>query len=299
LKILVFGSLNIDYIYFVDHIVKPGETISSTSLVKSAGGKGANQSAALAKAGMAVYLAGKIGHDGDFLLSRLKSYGVNTDRVVVYDGPTGQAIIQLDKNKQNAIFLHRGGNGEIGLDEINLTLSMFEKGDIILLQNEIVHLKEIIEGAGKRGLKICLNPSPYNSAIEELPLEMVDVFFVNEVESAGMVSPEMVPDASGAANFPYLLDKLEARFPRAEIILTAGKAGAFYACGGRRERAAIIDVPVVDTVGAGDTFSGYFIAARCRNYPVKEAMEIASKAASIAASRKGAMESIPLANEVF
>jgi ribokinase len=105
MNLLVYGALNIDLIYPVDHIVIPGETIRSPSLQKSTGGKGANQAAAAAKAGLQVYMAGKIGRDGDFLLSLLKSYGVNTDYVSISPGSTGQAIIQVDKNGQNSIII--------------------------------------------------------------------------------------------------------------------------------------------------------------------------------------------------
>jgi ribokinase len=95
------------------------------------------------------------------------------------------------------------------------------------------------------------------------------------------------------------MDALVKKFPTGEILLTAGKDGAYYGSGGVREKGDIIDMPVVDTVGAGDTFTGYYIAARYRNHSVPEALTIACKAASIAVSRKGAMEAIPFAHEVF
>ena len=293
MKILVYGSLNIDLIFSVDHIVAPGETISSASLVKSAGGKGANQAAALAKAGMPVYMAGKIGQDGQFLLKLLQSYGVNTERVVQYEGATGQAIIQLDKNKQNAIVLYSGGNGDITVEEIHTTIGEFSAGDMIVLQNEIVHVREIMESAKKRGLRICLNPSPCNEKIAALPLELADMFFVNEIEGSALA--ELPPDTAP----PLALDRLVKRFPGAEIILTAGKDGAYYGFGETRAKGDIVDLPVADTTGAGDTFTGYFIAAREKNMPVPQALAIACKASSIAVSRKGAMESIPAAVEVF
>jgi ribokinase len=293
MKILVFGSLNIDLIFSVDHIAAPGETIGSESLVKSAGGKGANQAAALAKAGMPVYMAGKIGEDGQFLLTLLQSYGVNTERVVQYGGASGQAIIQLDRNKQNAIVLYSGGNGAITLEEIRQTIAEFSAGDTIILQNEISHVREIMEYAKEKGMRICLNPSPCNEKIEELPLDLTDIFFVNEIEGAALAG--MPPDTAPQA----ALDRLVRRFPRAEIILTAGKDGAYYGFGGTRAKGSIIDLPVADTTGAGDTFTGYFIAAREKNIPVSLALALACKASSIAVSRKGAMESIPLAAEVF
>jgi ribokinase len=98
MKILVYGSLNIDLVFSVDHIVTPGETVSSLSLSKNPGGKGANQAAALAKAGMETWIAGKIGRDGVFLLELLESYGVRTERTVRYKGASGQAKIQVDKH---------------------------------------------------------------------------------------------------------------------------------------------------------------------------------------------------------
>ncbi|GHV58000.1 ribokinase [Spirochaetia bacterium] len=289
----MFGSLNIDLIFSVDHIVRPGETISSSALEKSAGGKGANQAASLAKAGMDVYMAGKIGGDGKFLLELLESYGVHTDHVAQYEGATGQALIQLDKNRQNAIVLFSGGNALITDDEVNHTLSQFGPGDIVVLQNEINCTAEVMREAKKRGLKIYLNPSPYNEGITKLPLDLADAFFVNEIEGAAMADlPQGTP-------FPVILESLVKKFPHAEIILTAGKDGAFYGFDTIREKGDIIDLPVADTTAAGDTFTGYFIAARARSLSVREALAFACKAASIAVSRRGAMASIPFAGEMF
>ncbi|MDR2403615.1 MAG: ribokinase [Spirochaetaceae bacterium] len=293
MKVLVYGSINIDLTFMVDHIAKAGETIGSISIERSAGGKGANQAASLAKAGMPVYLAGKIGQDGRFLLDLLQSYGVNTDNVVEYEGSTGQALIQIDRNKQNAIVVYSGGNGKITTEEIERTIVQFGAGDLLLFQNEIIHTEELMQAAKKQGVKICINPSPYDKQVEALPLDMADIFFVNELEGMGMAG---VP-----ADTPYqaVMDALVKRFPDSEILLTAGKDGAYYGYRNIRERGTIMDVPVVDTVGAGDTFTGYYLAARYRNYPVAKALDIACRAASIAVSRKGAMEAIPFASEVF
>jgi ribokinase len=302
MKILVYGSLNIDLVFSVDHIVRPGETISSSALEKSAGGKGANQAAALAKAGMPVYMAGKIGTDGEFLLQLLQSYGANTDHVARYGGTTGQALIQLDKNSQNSIVLFAGGNGAIQPEEIDSVLEDFGRGDLIVMQNEITHTAQIMEQAKKRGMKICLNPSPFDEKIEALPLDLVDMFFVNEIEGEALAALGTVQAPSRtvpAADPAEILDRLTGRFPHAEIILTAGKDGAYYASGKNHAKGNIIDLPVVDTTGAGDTFTGYFIAARSKNFSVEESLHLACKAASIAVSRKGAMQSIPFGKEVF
>jgi ribokinase len=293
MKVLVYGSLNIDLIFEVDHIVLPGETVSGASFARNAGGKGANQAAALAKAGLDVFMAGKIGRDGEFLLRLLRSYGVDTGNVSVDEGGTGNALIQVDRNGQNAIVLYAGGNGGISLCEVKNVISAFDAGDYLVMQNEIARTKEIIAAAKKRGLKIHLNPSPYNEKIEALPLDDVDCFFVNELEGASLAG------LSKDAPFTDVLDALVRRFPNAEIVLTAGSNGAYYGRRESREYAPIVPAPVVDTTGAGDTFTGYFLAARVKGLCAREALETASKAASIAVSRKGAMESVPYAKEVF
>jgi ribokinase len=300
MKVLVFGSLNIDLIYSLDHIVSPGETVSSRSFKKSAGGKGANQAAALGKAGVAVYMAGKIGPDGLFLVDLLKSYGVNTENVTVYEGATGQAIIQLDRQSQNAIILYAGGNGAVTAEEAVKVLAGFDAEDILVLQNEISHLREIMEEAKSRGLSIYFNPSPFDHTIKELPLNLVDVFFVNEIEGAAMAGMSTGKGPlDGSVPAAEILDCLTAAYPRSGIVLTLGKKGVHYGYGEERARGEIINLPVVDTTGAGDTFTGYFIAARCRNHSLTEALHLACKASSIAVSRTGAMESIPFAREVF
>jgi ribokinase len=210
-----------------------------------------------------------------------------------YDGMTGQAIIQLDKNSQNAILLHSGGNGAITAGEIENVLCDFSEGDLIVLQNEISCLKEIIELAHNKGMIICLNPSPYNEKIEELPLSMVNIFFVNEIEGAALAS------SPPSCRLQDILDKLVLRFPAAEIILTAGKGGAFYGKGEYRAKSEIVDAPVVDTTAAGDTFTGYYTAARAGQISVPQALKDGCKAASLTVSRLGAMDSIPYAAEVW
>jgi ribokinase len=293
MKVLVYGSLNIDLVYSVDHIVAPGETISSTAFSKSAGGKGANQAAALAKAGMETWMAGKIGKDGDFLLELLAGYGVNTDRVVRYDGPSGQAIIQVDKDGQNSIVLFAGGNALVSPDEIEHCLSFFEKGDLVLLQNEIANIDFIMRRAKELNLKVALNPSPWNEKAKNLPIELAYILFVNEIEGAGLAEIEC------SKNYNDILDKLCLRYAKTEIILTAGRDGAFYGCGEMRAHGEALNVLVVDTTGAGDCFSGYFLASREKGFSIQDSLDIACKASAITVSGKGAMESIPFKEQVF
>lgn len=293
MKILNYGSLNIDLVFSVPHIVLPGETIASTHFDKSAGGKGANQSAALAKAQAPIFHAGKIGADGQFLIDLLKSYGVNTSFITKYPGSTGQAVIQLDNAKQNAIILHAGGNAQITCEEIDAVLSHFSSGDMLVLQNEIVHTDYLIREAHKRNMLICLNPAPFDKSVFTLPLDLVNIIVVNEIEGAGLTHMSL--------NTPVdiILNALIAAYPHAEVILTAGKQGAFYGFKDERYTGSIVDVPVVDTTGAGDTFIGYFLAAKLNGFSIPHCLRLACKASSIAVSRLGAMEAIPFADEVF
>jgi ribokinase len=285
--------VNIDLIFTVDHIVKGGETLQSTSLTRSAGGKGANQSAALAKAGATVFHAGKVGRDGDFLLQLLTSYGVDVSHIRTYDGATGQALIQLDANKQNAIILYSGGNGAITTDEIDQTLEHFGFGDVLVLQNEIVHIDYLIRNAKRRGMKVCMNVAPFDPSALSLPLELIDILVVNEIEGAGLA------DMRQTSDYKAILERLVTRYPASEILLTIGKQGCWYAFKDLRVHHDIYDTPVVDTTAAGDTFIGYYLASIARGCSIRQALQYASKAAGLAVSRPGAMASIPLAEEVF
>jgi len=298
MKVLVYGSLNIDLVFSVDHIAVPGETISSGSLSRGAGGKGANQAAALAKAGMETWMAGKIGADGTFILELLESYQVETKRIIRYDGPSGQAIIQVDKQGQNSIILFAGGNGLVSTEEIEQCLSFFNAGDLVLLQNEISNTDIIMKKAKASGLKIALNPSPWDDRAKLLPMELADILIVNEIEGAGLA--ELVSDSAlNEVTAMEILEILCSHFPKTEIILTAGKDGAFYGCGKTRASGEIAKVPAVDTTGAGDCFAGYFLAAREQGCSVQDSLNLACKAAAITVSRKGAMESIPFKDEVY
>jgi len=285
--------VNIDLIFTVDHIVKGGETLQSTSLTRSAGGKGANQSAALAKAGATVFHAGKVGQDGDFLLQLLTGYGVDVSHIRTYDGATGQALIQLDATKQNAIILYSGGNGAITKDEIDQTLEHFSFGDVLVLQNEIVHTDYLIKQAKRRGMKVCMNVAPFDPSALSLPLDHIDLLVVNEIEGAGLAGMQETSD------YKAILERLVTRYPASEILLTIGKQGCWYAFKDLRIHHDIYDTPVVDTTAAGDTFIGYYLASIARGCSIRQALQYASKAAGLAVSRPGAMASIPLAEEVF
>ena len=295
MKILSFGSLNIDYVYTVPHFVKKGETLSAKELNVYTGGKGLNQSIALSRAGMETYQAGAIGSDGMFLVDKLKEAGVNTDFVkVLQDVRTGNAIIQNDQEGDNCILLYGGANQSITKEQIDGVFQNFTKEDYLLIQNEINNLPYIVEKAKQTGMKIILNPSPMNEKIKELPLEQIDYFLLNEVEAMQILEMEELEKINGK----YISGLLHEKFPDATIVLTLGSEGSVCISEDEYVEQPIYKVKTVDTTAAGDTYTGFFIAGILRGKTIKEAMDTASKASAIAVSRQGAAPSIPTLEEV-
>ena len=289
MKVLNIGSLNLDYVYQVDHIVQPGETEASFDMNIFLGGKGINQSMALAKAGVKVYHGGMIGEDGQPFLEACKEYGVNADYIKMIEGKTGHAIIQLDKDAQNSILLYGGANQKLTEDFVDEVLSHFEKGDILLLQNEVNLLPYIVEQAYEKGMQVALNPSPFNEKLREVDLKKISIFLLNEVEGGqitGMTDPDDV------------LAKMRELFPHAKIVLTLGKDGAKYAEGDVTYYQPVFKVQAVDTTAAGDTFTGYFLAGLIDGMAIPDVLKMSAKASSIAVTRKGAVQSIPMKEEV-
>lgn len=290
MKVLNFGSMNVDYVYQVDHILIPGETLASKERNTFCGGKGLNQSIALAKAGIPVYHAGLVGEGGEMLLETCRENGVNTDFVKPVDGPCGHTMIQVDKNGQNSILLFGGSNRRITKEFVDEVLSHFEKGDIILLQNEINELDYIIEKAYEKEMMIILNPSPYDSALDACDLSKVSLFLVNEIEGY-QITGEKDPD--------QILAKIKTLYPKAKIVLTLGGDGSVYQDETGIYHQGIYKVKAVDTTAAGDTFTGYFISSIIDGLPVEQGLDLAAKASAIAVSRQGATASIPLREEVL
>ena len=291
MKILNYGSLNIDYTYSVDHFVRGGETMSSEEMHVFSGGKGLNQSIALSKSGAEVWHAGAIGTgDGDFLIRQLKEAGVNTEYISVLDGKTGHAIIQKAKDGGNCILLFGGANQQITREMVDGVMDHFEKGDYLVLQNEISEIGYIMERAREKGMVLVFNPSPMDDKISSYPLEYVDYFLLNEIE-AGDICGEQ-------GSSEELLQKLSDKFPASKIVLTLGGDGSLYRDGQRILPQGIYKVPVVDTTAAGDPFTGFLIGGLVQGLDAGEALDLAAKAAAIAVSRPGAAPSIPSREEV-
>lgn len=299
MKVLVFGSLNIDYVYSVEHFVQPGETIASTDRQIFCGGKGLNQAVSFAKYGAGTWISGAVGQgDSGILLEALRAAGVCTDLVRKKEGPSGHTVIQCTPQGENNIILFGGANQTISREDVDHTLMNFEKGDYLILQNEINQIPYIMDRAHQMGMHIVLNPSPMNDRIFEMPLQYVEYLILNEVEAAAVLK-EQQTDVRENPNGDRLLDALIEKFPDSKIVLTLGGDGALYGYRDKRCRQEIVPVKVVDTTAAGDTFTGYFMGEIICGKTPEEAMKTAATAAALAVSRKGAGTSIPDHEEVI
>ena len=293
MKVLNFGSLNLDYVYRVEHFVQPGETLSALSQAVNPGGKGLNQSIALARAGAEVYHAGCLGVGGESLGKLLRDNSVDTTYLFSTDELQGNAVIQVEPNGQNCILLFGGSNQCITSGQVDKTLAAFSEGDYLVLQNEVNDLPMIVEKAWERGMKIVLNPSPYNEKLSAVDFGKLSWLLVNEVEAAQL---------SGSDDPEEAWRVLHEAYPHLSVLITLGSAGsvANRVESGEVEtaRQEAFRVRAVDTTAAGDIFTGFFIGALLEGKALSECMRRASMAAALGVTRPGAAGSIPSRDEV-
>lgn len=289
MKILNFGSLNLDHQYQVEHFVQPGQTLAASTVTTGCGGKGLNQSIALARAGAHVWQGGCIGREGVPLAALLQKNGVDISCLRQVDVPQGHAIIQRDKNGENCILLFGGSNRAVTPDQIRQTLKAFGPGDMLVLQNEINGLPELLEGGHARGMTVVLNPSPCEDSLARLDLSAVDWLILNEGE-AYQISGADTPDAAWQT--------LHRRWPNMRVVLTLGAAGSLLFTEQETLQQPACRVHAADTTGAGDTFTGYFLACLARGDVLQHCLAVASKAAALSVMKKGAADSIPTWEEV-
>ena len=289
MKVLNYGSLNIDHVYQVDQIVQPGQTIDSYGVNVFPGGKGMNQSIAIARAGCRVYHAGNIGTDGQFMKELLEEAGADCTWLRTVEVGTGSTFIQVDSNGQNCIVLNGGANRANTKEYVDQVLANFEQGDLILLQNEINEVGYIIEKAYEKGMIVVVNPSPMNEKILACDLKKVSMFLMNEDEGMAI---------TGKQEPAEILAAMTEMYPDAQTVLTLGSKGSVYQGNGRTIEPKAFRVKAVDTTAAGDTFTGYLLAGMARGEDMAKCLEEGAKASAIAVTRPGATTSIPVLAEV-
>jgi ribokinase len=289
MRIFNFGSLNIDHVYSVERFVRPGETIPSLSYRRYSGGKGGNQSIALAHAGASVTHMGRIGADGTWVRDRLKDSGVDVSLITTGSEPTGHAIIQVSQQGENAIVIYGGANQTLSEADVDSILMAAETGDYVLTQNETSCVGVLLKRAREKGLFTVFNPAPVTESVRSYPLDKVKLFILNETEGRGLTEMS-TPNG--------ILDALVQRYPEARVVLTLGDRGARY-----RDQEIDVSVPAekvetVDTTAAGDTFIGYFLAEFSTGGDIERCLRMACRASAVCVQRAGAADSIPERYEV-
>ena len=219
------------------------------------------------QSGIDTWHAGCIGEDGEFLADILQKSGAHTELISRLPGRNGHAIIQKQPNGQNCILLYGGSNQQNTRVQIDEVMSHFEKGDYLILQNEINEISYIMERAHEKGMIIVLNPSPMDEKIRTYPLEYVDYFLLNEIEAKDLTGFDQnladtdqhrvqeMDEVSSA--WDALLEEVCSHFPNSKVVLTLGEYGSIYKDEKQKIHQPIMKVPVVDTTAAGDTFTGF------------------------------------------
>ena len=291
--VTVLGSLNVDEIATVSRLPEPGETVLATGLMRRPGGKGANQAVAAARAGARVRMVGATGDDtGDALLrTALSADDVDTGALRhVADQPTGLAVVTVQDDGENTITVVPGANAALGDDDVAAACERLATGDTLLLQLEVPLpvVAEAARAASAAGARVVLNAAPARPVDDVLA--DVDVLVVNEHECLVLAGAQADPTAAGAtlAQAHGLL-----------VVVTLGAGGAAWTTGAAPVVHPAPQVRAVDTTGAGDTFTGYLVAALDRGLDTDAALRLAVAAASIAVTRPGAQDGIPYAADVL
>ena len=277
------GSINIDHIYTLPHLVRAGETLAATEMQSALGGKGANQSIAIARAGGQVRHGGMINQGDVSWLKEMTDAGVETSFIIYGDMPTGHAIVAVDaKTAENQIILSPSCNANIPDDLVEKVLADVTAQDWALAQNETNKTADFLKAAKAKGMKICYSAAPFVADITADLLPLVDLLIVNEGEYQDL--------KSHLGHGDFGLDHL---------IITKGGDGALYQGLDGEFEIAAHKVDAVDTTGAGDTYLGYVLAGLDQGMDVKAAMEMASTAAAIHVTRLGASAASPKKSEVL
>lgn len=279
------GSINVDLFYRLAHLPLPGETIPAMSHQTGLGGKGANQSVAIARAGAQVHHIGMIGPDNRWVLDRLVQYGVDVTHVSEAEAATGHAIIMVDELGENSIVTFAGANYAQLVGKIEAALSHASAGDILALQTEVSHLAEAAQIARARGLTVVYSAAPFKPEIARKMLPHVDLLVLNEVEAAQLAETLGTPVEE---------------VPVANMLITLGARGARWR---DQESGEVTEIPAfavepVDTTGAGDCFIGYVLAGLDQGLARADAMRLGTAAAALKVTRPGSADAIPPRDEV-
>ena len=297
MKIVVIGSTNTDMVIKTGHLPTPGETILGGEFLMNPGGKGANQAVAASRLGGDVAFISKTGNDifGEQSVENLRRESVNTENMIVdQENPSGVALITVDSKAENCIVVAPGSNMALKPDDIDKAIKQIGMAEIVLLQLEIPI--ETVEYAARIAYrnkkKVVLNPAPAQKLSDSI-LKTIHILTPNETE-AEILTGVKVTNTDTAEKAAQILKKKGVEI----IIITMGANGAFIHTDSLSELIPAPEVKAVDTTAAGDTFNGALAVAVSEGFNIREAVQFANKAASIAVTRLGAQASTPYRSEV-
>jgi ribokinase len=272
------GSINIDLVYMVPHFPAPGETLTTLDYQRMLGGKGTNQSIALARAGGEVIHIGAAHAEDGWIRDEMRQAGVDIRAVQTSQTATGHAVVSVSRDGENQILLWPGANHAIDMTQAIASLDLAKEGDWALLQNETCGADEFVAAACGRGLKIAYSAAPFDAEITARLLPQTDLLVVNEGEAAALT--EMLGMPAADAGIPHL-------------VVTKGSDGAdYYGEAGNRHQPAF-KVSPVDTTGAGDCFFGYLLAGISQGGDIASSLRLASAAAALQVTQPGAAAAMP------
>ncbi len=296
-KVLVVGSLNMDFAVYMDRRPKAGETVMAQGMKLVPGGKGANQAYALGKLGANTSMIGAVGTDtfGEQMLANLENVGVATDGIKKIAGTeTGKAFIEIEKSGQNSISVIAGANAAVDEDLVKEQEEKFAQVDAVVMQLEIPMPAVVAAAklAKKHGKTVVLDPAPARNDLPDELWAQVDITKPNETELALLTGLSTSTEEEVVAAAKALIAK-----GVKNVLVTLGGDGTMRVSADKVEKFAAYKVKAVDTTAAGDCFLAAFMSRfDGRNYA--EAIDFGAKASAIAVTRQGAQTSIPTVEEV-
>jgi len=292
--IIVFGSVNVDFVTRVNAIPKPGETVLGPGYDVIPGGKGANQALAARRAGAHVMMIGAVGKDpfAQIGTALMDDAGVDLSAMAHVDAPTGAAFITVDAKGENAITVASGANAFASAKSL-AHVSLGPK-DTLLMQREVPEAEQIEAArfARAKGARVLLNVAPAGAIAEDL-VKLVDILIMNEHEAMSVAL-----GMGFSCDTPEANARMIANERSISTIVTVGSEGAIGWTGGVRRHVPAFPVTVVDTTAAGDAFCGSFAAALDAGFGFTGALGRGVAAGSLACTRHGAQPSLPLKDEI-
>jgi len=297
MSVLVFGSLNLDLVTYADKLPAIGETIVGEKLLKFPGGKGLNQAIAARRAGSEVLMVGSIGNDadGDYLFDILKSENIDPKFITKTSEQTGIAVIEVSKSAENRIIIIAGANSKTRFSNEVLTSSPSVTVSLAQLETPIAEVAKFIHESKAAGKITILNPAPIQKLDQQL-LQDTDYLIANETEASFLIGSAVEHlSKDEAVTIARQLQKNGSK----KVIITLGEQGSVYLDQEKELFTPAYRVRAVDTTAAGDAFCGAFATAISENKPVEYALKFASAAGGLAATKAGAVPSLPTQQEIL